>query len=262
MSNTEKRDLIRIKFSRHGAPVWLAHLDVMHIFERGLRRAGLDLLYSQGYNPRPQLVFALPLGVGLEADEEILDAYLMTRPEETDLLGRLNDAMPEGIRILEARIDDAQIGKHLMADVAAARYRFDVEGLGSKVEALLQQETLVVSKFSKGKYRDLDIQPLWLGVHSDADHVEVLVKAGSHENLRPDLILDAAQLTEAQLESTVIVREALYLKPHPHVLKDGHSELLDPFTLEPIVALPSYMMLLPAAYDYLAPRLTQQGERP
>ena len=56
--------ILRAKFARTGGIVYIGHLDLMRTFERVCRRAGFPLLYSQGYNPRPNMVFALPLGVG------------------------------------------------------------------------------------------------------------------------------------------------------------------------------------------------------
>ena len=56
----------RCTFTRSGATTFLGHLDLMTCFERAARRAELPILYSQGYNPRPMMVFALPLGVGIE----------------------------------------------------------------------------------------------------------------------------------------------------------------------------------------------------
>ncbi|MDD4745132.1 MAG: DUF2344 domain-containing protein, partial [Eubacteriales bacterium] len=50
-------------FSRREPAIWLAHLDMMRTFERSVRRAGIPVAYSAGYNPRPQLAFALPVGV-------------------------------------------------------------------------------------------------------------------------------------------------------------------------------------------------------
>ena len=73
----------RTRFERHGATAYIGHLDLMKVFERALKRADLPLLYTQGYNPRPMLVFALPLGVGIETSGDYVDVSLsVTVPAE------------------------------------------------------------------------------------------------------------------------------------------------------------------------------------
>lgn len=271
MSEYESDDkVIRIQFVRSGPPVWLAHLDVMHAFERGLRRAGLKLKYSQGYNPRPQLVFALPLGVGVEASAEIADAYLEGEVDEEGLAGRLTESLPMGLSVRAARLINREEAKHLMADVAAAVYRLEVKGLADALPTFHNAEEVIVPKYSKGKLRDLDIKPLILATEpaartglSDREAVRFLVKAGSHQNLRPDLILDAAKamgfISEHAHENGRIHREALYLREHHKNLDEGGVHLLDPFSLRPLDELPKRMDRWHEANRFLAPELLNTG---
>src|SRR5665647_1069663 len=69
----QKAYICRFRFARSGSLSYVGHLDLMRTFERSLRRAGLPLLHSQGYNPRPMMVFALPLGVGISTTDDYLD---------------------------------------------------------------------------------------------------------------------------------------------------------------------------------------------
>ena len=66
----------RCLFERVGDASFVGHLDLMHTFDRAIRRAGLPILYSQGYNPRPMMVFALPLGVGIDTLGDVVDISL------------------------------------------------------------------------------------------------------------------------------------------------------------------------------------------
>ena len=56
---------IRIQFAKYGKMIYIGHLDIMRYFQKALRRADVDLAYTQGYNPHPILSFAAPLGVGI-----------------------------------------------------------------------------------------------------------------------------------------------------------------------------------------------------
>ena len=98
----------RLRFARREPAIWLGHLDLMRTFERTVRRAGLPVTWSQGYNPRPHLEFALPIGVGLATQDDYVD-ILMTEPlDESELLERLNKAFPMGIQVLEVKIVPAR----------------------------------------------------------------------------------------------------------------------------------------------------------
>ncbi len=84
--------ILRLRFSRAEPAIWLAHLDLMRTFERAIRRADLPVAYSKGFNPRPQLAFALPIGVGLATNDDYVDVSL-TRPIEPSRA----DVKPESV---------------------------------------------------------------------------------------------------------------------------------------------------------------------
>ena len=66
----------RLLFEKTGNAVWISHLDLMRLFQRAFKRAGLPLTHTQGYNPRPSVSIALPLSVGVESGCELLDFEL------------------------------------------------------------------------------------------------------------------------------------------------------------------------------------------
>ena len=63
----------RLLFEKTGNAVWMSHLDLMRLFQRAFKRAGLLLKHTQGFNPRPSVSIALPLSVGVESRCELLD---------------------------------------------------------------------------------------------------------------------------------------------------------------------------------------------
>ncbi len=190
----EERFTMRLLFSRNGQAAMLAHLDVMRSFERSLRRADIPMQYSEGFNPRPLLVFALPLSVGLEAANDCVDIGMTEIRQPEEFLRKLNEVLPSGFRANEARLIEGKASS-VMAQVRAAGYRFVFPQAGSFGGKLMAREELVVPKFTKGKLKPLDIRPRILrSVPVDEDTLEVLVKAGSTDNLRADLLLDAMVL--------------------------------------------------------------------
>lgn len=215
----KKPVLILLSFSREGAIAWIAHLDLMRSFERAFRRAGLPLRWSQGFNPRPSLVFALPLGVGLECEADLLEIELREEIPVESLPEKLNAQLPPGLRITKACLPEAH-SKSLMNLVEEAVYRFSARGAGLAWKKLAEKaeagEEILVERKSKGKIRQVALFPLILGweVLSD-DEFRLRVKAGSRENLRPDLCLQALKnqsfISSDDADDARIIREKLIL---------------------------------------------------
>lgn len=221
--------VVRLCYGRTGAPVWLAHLDMMRTMERSLQRAQIDLAYSMGFNPRPEMVFALPAGVGIECDHDYVDVYLNAPMDACDLLERLKTSVPPGVEPLAA-VSLPEKPKSIMGMVREAEYEIIFPGAASYGEAVEKAETLMVRKLSKKKYRDVDIRPLVLraggpevvgaegekrdGV-DDGDRLCIRVLAGSSQNLRPDLLCEALKehlgAPADLVDDARIIRRELYI---------------------------------------------------
>lgn len=67
---------IRVRFRKYGVLKFIGHLDVMRYFQKAIRRADIDICYSEGYSPHMIMSFASPLGLGLESDGEYMDIRL------------------------------------------------------------------------------------------------------------------------------------------------------------------------------------------
>ncbi len=187
---------LRISYSRNEEAMWLGHLDMMRTFERAVRRARIPVAHTQGYNPRPRLAFALPIGVGVATKEDLLDLVLADQDEEPEKKQlaiwqeSLNKSLPEGIKVIDLGL--APAGPSLMSQVTAALYELATSGLAAAVARLqeLPQGSWLVERTRKEKTTELDIRPLVLGLEPaglDCFHLHAL--AGSRKNLRPDLFL-------------------------------------------------------------------------
>ena len=89
----------RVLFSKTGDAIWISHLDLMRVFQRSFRRAGLMLKHSQGFSPRAIVSIALPLSVGVDSRCEILDFELVGEAvSDEEIKIRLNQALPLGVR--------------------------------------------------------------------------------------------------------------------------------------------------------------------
>lgn len=100
---------------------FIGHLDVMRYFQKAIRRAGIDIAYSEGFSPHQIMSFAAPLSVGYTSEGEYFDIELRTPMEEEELQKRLQGVMVEGIDILKVQNLPESEG-NAMASVQAASY--------------------------------------------------------------------------------------------------------------------------------------------
>lgn len=215
----------RCTFKREGATVYLGHLDLMTCFERACRRAELPILYSQGYNPRPMMVFALPLGVGIETVCDYLDISLDRPYDSESFVKELNAFLPDGLSLLKA-ISIPEPKDSIMSIVTTASYRFEAKGIKAAMKEAFGKETLIVEKFSKGKMKQTDIRPLLISLFQapdeDPDRVDFYAFAGSERNVRPDLILAAIEaycgIQKDIADNTRVVRTGLFSGEYPRIV--------------------------------------------
>ena len=128
----------RLLFEKKGNAVWISHLDLMRLFQRAFKRAGLHLTHTQGFNPRPSVSIALPLSVGVESVCELLDFTLdgASVPCE-EICERLNAAVVPGVRVREA-YDTGKKLKELAFLDCAVTFEYD-NGIPADIHEKLQK---------------------------------------------------------------------------------------------------------------------------
>ena len=158
----------RLLFEKVGNAVWISHLDLMRLFQRAFKRAGLPLTHTQGFNPRPSVSIALPLSVGVESRCELLDFDLDGEAVSCDVIkDRLNECLTEGVRVLSVYDTGAKL-KHLAYLDTQVIFEYDngvPEGAGEAVQALFSREMLVLEKKGKNGPTQQDIIPMIRSLH-------------------------------------------------------------------------------------------------
>lgn len=156
----------RLLFEKSGNAVWISHLDLMRLFQRAFKRAGLPLTHTHGYNPRPSVSIALPLSVGVESCCEILDFDLNSEmPEYSEILERLNAALVDGIKVLDVYNNGMKLRDlSLMKSIITMQYNGVVpESAETEIHSLFNSSSLIVEKKTKNGIQDQDIIPM---IHS------------------------------------------------------------------------------------------------
>ena len=177
--------------------VFIGHLDMMRYFQKAMRRADIDIAYSQGFNPHQIMSFALPLGVGVFSDGEYLDIEANSVTSSKDMCRRLNEVMVDGVTVESVRLLPEQ-AKNAMSLVAAADYivsfREGHEPKGFSKEQFLEfcaQDSILVTKQTKKNTREIDLKAYMYEVREATEGIYLKIGAGSANNIKPDLIFQA-----------------------------------------------------------------------
>ncbi len=194
---------IRIKFRKYGVMRFIGHLDIMRYFQKAMRRANIDIAYSEGFSPHQIMSFAAPLGVGITSDGEYLDIEVHSTKSTDESRDALNAVMVDGIEITEY-VALRQDTKKAMTSVAAADYivyfknqvDFTQEELEEKIQQYYEErDTIEVTKQTKKSERVIDIKPL-IYQFSPCDLKELgwqgfflQLSTGSTDNIKPELVL-------------------------------------------------------------------------
>ncbi len=187
-----------IKYTKEDKLKFLAHLDLMKTIHRVVRRSGINVSFSQGYNPHILLSIAQPLSVGMSSKGEYLDLVLEEDMNEKELVERLNEVTVGGIKFINAsKIITVNKAPQAMALIDAARYAIklkcnDPKKAEESLEELMKKETFITLKKSKRGQKEADIKPmikeLKFWAMDDALIMNALVSCGSRENLSANLL--------------------------------------------------------------------------
>ena len=195
---------IRFEFQKVGELRYLSHLELMRALQRALRRAGVPLHYTQGFNPQPKVSAAQALAVGVEGLRELGEVELVLRMEPADLLMRWNAQLPPELKILRAW--EAPLhGLSLSAGVRGATYqiRLPTNGWGPSILAglgnagacaeFLALRPMLVEVFKKGEKATLDahpfVQEFTVRTEDGCPEWELVLRAGLEGSVRPQAVM-------------------------------------------------------------------------
>ena len=172
---------IRFEFQKVGELRFLSHLELMRALSRALRRAGIPLAFTQGFNPQPRLSLAQALAVGIEGRRELGEVELIQRMEPEELLTAWNRQLPPELKILRSW-EVPLNGPSLSAGVRGAVYHIQLApngwdptiltalGTTESCAAFLAQESIPVEVTKKGQAVALDARPFLQEFVDAGDH--------------------------------------------------------------------------------------------
>ena len=195
----------RIRFSKRGTVRFISHRDLMGVFARAFRRAGLPVRMSEGFNPRPRFSLPAPLAVGVEGLDEVLELDLAESAPPQELVARLAKELPEGVELTRAE----QLEPGVKARVESVRYRVHGDLPLGAVERCAAREELRVSRRDG---RELDVRPYLQRVGTCAGGCEFETRVTGQGTARPAEIVAALCDGDAELPRHLsLVRTAVNL---------------------------------------------------
>ena len=91
-------------YEKKGRAIYNSHIAVMRQFEMAFQRSNLDVLFTQGYNPKPKLEFLNPITMGVYGENELLLCELPISQINENTVKRLNDVLAQGFVIKNMKI--------------------------------------------------------------------------------------------------------------------------------------------------------------
>ena len=194
---------IRIKFRKWGAMKFIGHLDMMRYFQKAVRRANIDICYSEGYSPHQIMSFAAPLGVGITSDGEYFDIEVNSSLSSKESIEAFNQTMVDGVEVTSyVKLPDK--AKTAMSIVAAADYRlsfkdeyessYSVQEWKDIVDReFTSKDSFTIIKKTKKSEREVDLKPLVYQLSVEEVDAKpaffIQVSTGSVDNIKPELVL-------------------------------------------------------------------------
>ncbi|MBR7174453.1 MAG: TIGR03936 family radical SAM-associated protein [Clostridia bacterium] len=174
----------------------IGHLDIQRSVQRGLRRSGLPVAYSNGFNPHILISFASALSTGASGKREIMDVTMAEPVTAETFVRAMNSAMPPALKVLEARaLDDRHPA--MMSLVRAARYDLAIDGedafqrIRDAIPAAMAKEDLPAMRKTKTTLKECNIRPLIHRIEAKDGHLLAVLTLNEKESCKPGILLEA-----------------------------------------------------------------------
>lgn len=186
-----------VKYAKQDRVKYISHLDLMRTLHRALRRAGIPVAFSQGYNPQPKVAFGPPLPVGMTSQGEYMDIILDLEMNPKEFCHRMNSVLPQGITVLDAVAIDKSFPS-LMSVIERALYHISiktpVQSIEEALKDFLAQPVINITKSGKKSERTVNIRPMIhrLEIVSRGEEMvvmEAVLSVGSKESLNADQMM-------------------------------------------------------------------------
>lgn len=196
-----------LEFAKKDAAAFISHLDLQRAFSRAIRRSGMPVKLSQGFNPHYLVSFASALALGLPSECECVEVQLEKDVAPEEFLAAMQAALPPGLAARRAvRIKDG--APKLMAALGQAEYTAELAGadlaaVQAALRGIMASEAVMVTRSVKGAEKTLDIRPMITSLSLSGSALAMRLSASQNASLRPDAVLDEIKRRAGDFEYRV-----------------------------------------------------------
>lgn len=203
--------VVRFKFRKMGSLQYISHLDLVRTMHKVIVRAKLPLYYTEGFNPKPKMVFAAPLSIGTESICEFMDLRMSEYIDPVEAMSRINANMTDEMQVIEAYYPDSKF-----TDLKWMSYRITINtaslssDLVDRCNELLSSDTIEVPK--KNSEQTMNIRPLIKSAVAEMLDGTLVINATLSADpsafLNPEYLIKALRNTCGVLSASDITSES------------------------------------------------------
>jgi len=179
----------RVRFTKTGKMRFLSHHDLMRLFERALRRTGLPLRMTEGYNPHPVIAFPTALGLGIESLDEILEFELTSWTSPKGIEKQLGEQLPEGVTIAAAEAFDRKQRSFVNFVEYEAECPGQGEGAADRIRAFLALKECPVERVSDKGSKTVEIRQYVMALEAENDRIYLRIRITDQGTAKPEEVL-------------------------------------------------------------------------
>lgn len=183
---------VRIYFKKMGRMKFVSHLDMTRVMSRLIKKSGIPIWYTEGFNRHIYMNFALPLSLGYEGTNEVMDIRIIDDEYPLDkVLASLQAVCPPDIEIIKATNPVKPTKEIGFADYVLAFDEINCDLKSLFADFFSKESVTVEKKGKKGKVKKVDIMPKIKACCVGDNTLTLQLVAGSEDNLNPALVMDA-----------------------------------------------------------------------
>jgi len=203
---------VRVRFTKMDDLRWISHLDLMRVWERLFRRAGVVLSMTEGFHPKPRINFPSALAVGIAGLDELLEVDLAEPHTAESLQAIIEPQLPPGmklgaIEVLPAPDRKAQV-THVTFEQSIPLDR--QQALRDRIAWLLEQPQFVITR--DGRAAPLDLRPLINNLAIEGDVLRLRLNVSRDGSARPREVLAALQISDLEYEGFYLTRTSVEIE--------------------------------------------------
>lgn len=211
---------VRIFFEKTALAKYISHLDLMRCFSRAIKRAGVDIWYTEGFNPHPFMTFAMPLSLGTESYCESVDIRTNDEMPFDEIKDRLNSVLPDDIKVSRVCAPVHKADEISFAAFDIIFYTDDAEAVINEIKNCLSADEILVEKKAKqGRKKVLkqvdikgNIISADVSVSDGRAVLSTVLTSGSNGNINPSLLIDKViENIKSIIECTDIIKKKMLL---------------------------------------------------